>query len=193
MYNFIKGRVAEILTDRVVVENNNIGYEILISNRDINKIYGQEEIKLFTYLHVREDIMQIYGFIDKSDKEIFLQLLDVSKIGTKTAIGKLNQLDANALALALENNDVDTIAKCPGIGKKTAQRMILELKGKLVIGEGASNNKILTSEVSDAYEAMVGLGFDDGTINKIFKKIDNLEKLSTSDIVKIALKELNNA
>lgn len=193
MYNYIKGTVTEILADRLVIENNGMGYEILMSNRDINKIYGKEEIKLFTYLHIREDIMQLYGFIDKSDKDIFLKLIEVSKIGTKTAIGILSQFDADSLALALESNDIDMIAKCPGIGKKTAQRMILELKGKLIISDNKISDNSMTSFVSEAYEAMTGLGFEEKIINKIFNNIENIDKLDTSEIVKIALKEMNNA
>ncbi len=191
MYNFFKGKVVEILTDKIVLENNNIGYEIFLSERDIRSIYDKEEVKVYTYFNVREDAMLLYGFMDKEDKNTFIQLLNVSKVGTKTALSILNKLSSSEITLALENSDVNTISKCPGVGKKTAERIILELKGKLVVSSDIIN--IQNTDMNDAYEAMIGLGFDETSIKKIFKKIDNIDKLSTEEIIKLGLKELGNA
>lgn len=193
MYSYIVGNIAEILEDRVIVENNGIGYEVFLCNRDLLNIYNIKDVKLYTYFHVREDAMQLFGFIENSDKTVFLKLIDVSGVGVKTALGILSTLEADKFMLALENGDVNLISKCPGIGKKTAQRIILELKGKLVTSDKENGIVNISNSVSEAFEGLIGLGFSENDIKKFFKTIPNIDKLDTSEIIKVSLKGINNA
>lgn len=192
MYRYFIGRVEEVLATSIVLEVSNIGYEIFMGELDIQKLRGQVgEVKIYTYTHIREDAFLLFGFINKCDLDVFNKLIDVNGIGSKTAVSIIGNLGAENLITALENNDIQALTKCQGIGKKTAQRMILELKGKLVVEEGSGIN-IPTSNtnIDEAVEALGVLGFQKADINLALKKIEGLEELVTDEIIKIALKQL---
>lgn len=135
--------------------------------------------------------MSVYGFLNKNDKEIFLKLIDVSGIGVKSAIGILSSMNSNELIEALQKGDIAKISKCQGVGKKTAQRMILELQGKLVI-EDSSNFEVI-SYATEAVSALEGLGFSSKDINTVLRSIENINDMDTAEIIKVALKRFGNA
>ena len=131
MISFVKGTVADIGENCLVVENGGIGYEIYMTGQDLRKARIGEEKKIHTFLYVREDILQLYGFFSKDDLGMFKLLIGVNGVGPKGALGILSGISADELRFAVLSDDVKTISKAPGIGKKTAQKMILELKDKL--------------------------------------------------------------
>ena len=135
MISFIKGYVAETTENSVILETDSIGYEIFMTGTAIEETSRmQDKIKIYTYFHVREDTMQLYGFLSRDDLEMFRLLLNVNGIGPKAAMGVLAAITADELRFAVLSDDVKTISRAPGIGKKTAQKLILELKDKLKLG-----------------------------------------------------------
>lgn len=193
MYNYITGKLIEKTTEYIVLDVNGIGYELYLNKRDLMNTFVDDILTVYTHLNVKEDEMSFIGFLDKNDKVIFRRLIEVSGIGVKSAIGILSMFNAEELIMALETGDINLISKCPGVGKKTAQRMILELQGKLVIT--AENNKMTsdTESAKEAFEAMKSLGFNDNDIKKVFNNIEDIDRLDTQDIIKLALKRVNNA
>ena len=131
MISFVKGTVADIGENCLVVENGGIGYEIYMTGQDLGKARIGDEKKIHTFLYVREDILQLYGFFSKDDLGMFKLLIGVNGVGPKGALGILSGISADELRFAVLSDDVKTISKAPGIWKKTAQKMILELKDKL--------------------------------------------------------------
>lgn len=192
MYNYITGKLIEKTTEYIVLDVNGIGYELYLSKRDLSKTFVDDVVTVYTHLNVKEDEMSLIGFLEKNDKIIFRRLIDVSGIGVKSAIGILSMFSAEELIMALETGDVNLISKCPGVGKKTAQRIVLELQGKLVI---TTESKMTsdTESVKEAFEAMKSLGFNDNDIKKVFNNIEDIDRLDTQDIIKLALKRVNNA
>lgn len=192
MYNYITGKLIEKTTEYIVLDVNGIGYELYLSKRDLCKTFVDDVVTVYTHLNVKEDEMSLIGFLEKNDKIIFRRLIDVSGIGVKSAIGILSMFSAEELIMALETGDVNLISKCPGVGKKTAQRIVLELQGKLVI---TTESKMTsdTESVEEAFEAMKSLGFNDNDIKKVFNNIEDIDRLDTQDIIKLALKRVNNA
>ena len=129
MIAYIKGRIAEILEDRVILEAGAIGYNIFMPMASAEAVLRKgDEVKLHTYLNVREDAMQLFGFLTRDDLNTFKLLLGVNGIGPKAALGVLSGLTADELRFAVLADDVKTISRAPGIGKKTAQKLILELQ-----------------------------------------------------------------
>lgn len=192
MYNYITGKLIEKTTEYIVLDVNGIGYELYLSKRDLCKTFVDDVVTVYTHLNVKEDEMSLIGFLEKNDKIIFRRLIDVSGIGVKSAIGILSMFSAEELIMALETGDVNLISKCPGVGKKTAQRIVLELQGKLVI---TTESKMTsdTESMKEAFEAMKSLGFNDNDIKKVFNNIEDIDRLDTQDIIKLALKRVNNA
>ena len=176
MIGYIKGTVDSIFEDRVLVENNGIGYEIYVPGSDLSVMpHSGEEVKLYTYLHVREDLMQLFGFLTHDSLGLFKLLITVSGIGPKGALGILSTMDADTLRFAILANDSKAISRAPGIGKKTAEKLVLELRDKIdadsfISSEGASDAgmAVLSGNISagmqadaskDAIEALVALGY----------------------------------
>ena len=132
MYAYIKGELAEINTDHIVVEAGGIGYQVFISLQTFDYLPSVgENLKIYTYLYLREDAMILYGFLTKDDLELFKLLISVSGIGPKGGLAILSTLEADDLRFAILSGDAKAISKAPGVGGKTAQRVILELKDKL--------------------------------------------------------------
>ena len=132
MISFICGQVADITENSVIIETGGIGYEIFMTGEAIEQAARMEgKVKIHTYFQVREDAMQLYGFWHKDDLQVFRLLLSVNGIGPKAALGVLAGLSADELRFAVLSDDVKTLSRAPGIGKKTAQKLILELKDKL--------------------------------------------------------------
>lgn len=131
MIGYIRGKVTGVFEDFCFLETGGIGYRIYISGRDREVLHVGDEVKLITYLAVREDALTLYGFLEEEAHELFLLLLAVSKIGPKVAMGILSAVKPGQFQIAVQNKDMSVLTKLPGIGKKTAERLILELKDKL--------------------------------------------------------------
>lgn len=196
MYAYIKGTLEEKTTDSIVVETAGIGYKIYVSEHTMEKL-GElgEKIKIYTHYHVREDNISLYGFSSNEELKMFELLLQVSGIGAKTAIAMLSNITPSKFALAIISNDLKTLTKIPGIGNKSAQRMVLELKDKLKTQTAIEeeNEEIVANDnseaISEAGQALQILGYNKNEISKAFDKFDT-HNLSTEELIKEALKLL---
>ncbi len=199
MIAFINGMVAETGKDYVVLEQQGIGY-LVYTPANVPTIVAEGElIKLHTYLHVREDVMQLFGFLRKSDLDMFKLLITVSGIGPKGALGVLSVLDANDLKFAILSGDAKTIATAPGIGKKTAEKTVLELKDKVKLEDAfeerleamsEKNTDSLQQVRQDASEALVALGYSQTEALKAIRKVDGAKDMDVETLLKAALKHL---
>ncbi|MDG3582582.1 Holliday junction branch migration protein RuvA [Galbibacter pacificus] len=193
MITQISGRLIEKNPTDVVVECNGVGYEVHISLYTYSKISSDENIKLYTHLLIREDSHTLFGFFDKGEREIFRLLISVSGIGASTARTMLSSLEPLQVRDAIASNDVATIQSIKGIGAKTAQRVIIDLKDKIV--KIYNIDEILTS-VNNTYKgealsALEVLGFSRKQAEKVVDKIVKTDpNLSVEDIIKNALKNL---
>ena len=179
MYAFFKGKIEEIFKDRVIVEVNDIGYEILMPESDIYTLNIGDLVKIYTYLHVREDDMRLFGFKSNEGLNIFKKLITVSGVGPKVALGIISNVDIENLCVAIAMEDVGALKSVPGIGPKMAQKIIFELKDK-VLKEQADVVKIKAKEVNnknidEAMTALEVLGYTQKQIKdvinmKIMKK-----------------------
>ena len=197
MISYISGIYAGHSTDAVVIECGGIGFCIRVPETVLNRLPAKNsEFKLYTYLHVKEDAMQLYGFISKEEQEMFELLIGVSGIGPKGALGILSM---DTLRFAIYAQDAKTIAKAPGIGIKTAQKMILELKDKIsladtlgeqsaMVSAGAVDSKTNANR-AEAIEALTALGFSASEAVKAVSGVKDIETLSTEAIIKAALKK----
>ncbi len=195
MYAFISGTVEETDLTGVVINNNGIGYYIQCPTSVLNSVSVGENAKIYTYQHVREDAIILYGFINKEDRTMFLRLISVSGIGPKIALQVLSSLSASELAIILVGGDASMLTKVPGIGKKTAQRLILELREKVDNDElvNASVNKATTfnsTMISDAIYALNALGY---TSQEAAKAVEAVvpDCKDTESIIKAVLKNLD--
>lgn len=201
MISYIKGILEYACDEFIIIESNNIGYEIKIPMSAIENLPSiGEMIKIHTYLYVREDAMMLYGFTTRDDLEVFKKLITVNGIGPKGALGVLSTITPDELRFAIIADDVKTISKAPGIGKKTAQKLILELKDKLKLKdyeEGISSeinsethNLVGSNIKNDAIAALVALGYSSTDAIKAIRTIDVTEITTVEDIIKGALKKL---
>lgn len=206
MIAYIRGSVSFLEPEEglVVLETGGIGYQILISGRDFDLLPGVgEEVRLYTYLQVREDGLQLYGFFTKEDQKLFKLLIGVSGIGPKGALGILTALSADDLRFAVLADDAKTISRAPGIGHKTAQKLILELKDKLKLEE-AFEAKVekanmgvraaasgLTDAKNEAVEALTALGYSASDALKAVRQAEIHEDMGVEEILKAALKHMS--
>lgn len=181
MYSYFKGEIIGVNTANIVVDINNIGYEIVVPN-PFTYQEGNEE-KIYTYLHVREDVMCLYGFKTEVEKLFFMKLLSVKGIGPKSALAILASGNVGEIASAIDAGDDAKLTKYPGIGPKAAKQIVLDLKGKLVVSEVDNSNSY-----DDVVEALLALGYKK---KEIEKHVKNLESgLSESEAIKIVLQQL---
>ncbi len=195
MYAFIEGFVEETDLTGVVLNNNGIGYYIQCPTSVLNSVSVGEKVKIYTYQHVREDAIILYGFMNKEDRTMFLRLISVSGIGPKIALQVLSSLSASELAIILVGGDASMLTKVPGIGKKTAQRLILELREKVDNDElvNASVNKANnynSTMISDAIYALNALGYSSQEAAKAVEAVAPNCK-DTEGIIKAVLKNLD--
>ena len=176
MIDYIKGTVAELSPAELVLENNGIGYSILISLQTYQGLQEKKEAKVFIFHYLREDIEEYYGFATKDERELFELLISVSGIGVASARMMLSSLSAEEIRQAILSEDVARIKSVKGIGVKSAQRMIIELKDKVVKGEGADSSELFggaarSEIVEEASRALVMLGFAKPAVNKAIQAI----------------------
>jgi len=194
MISYIIGDIREINEDSFIIENNNMGYLIKSSLSTLAIIELNNEYKIYTSLQVREDDMSLYGFYSKDELDMFLLLTSVSSIGPKNAIGVLSSLGVEDIKLAIVNNDIDTLTKAKGIGKKTASRIILELMDKVklmpsVDKETIKSSSTMNEDMDVAKEALENLGYAQNDIERVLLELKNSD-LSLENLVKESLKRL---
>ena len=200
MIAFVRGTAVDMTENSVIVEAGGIGYEIYMTGTDLSQIHMGEEVKIHTYFNVREDAMQLYGFRSKDDLQMFKLLLGVNGVGPKAAVGVLAGITADELRFAILSDDMKTLSKAPGIGKKTAQKLILELKDKMKL-EDAFELKLAheqeraavgAGEVSDgrqeAVEALVALGYSSADALRAVRKVTDVAPDDVEGLLKAALK-----
>ena len=194
MYSYIKGRIEYKATDYFVMDNNGMGYKIFSSLSTIDKLEIGQEAKAYTYMYVREDLICLYGFSSPEELRVFELLISVSGIGPKVASAVLSSLSPSKFGLALITGDVQVLKSVPGIGLKTAQRMILELKDKMKTNEVLDVPQVeicnSNDSVSEAINALQVLGYSAVEAMKVLKSID-VNNLGVEDIIKQSLKNLS--
>lgn len=199
MIGFVKGRIDEITEDNVVVDIGGIGCNVKISGETAAQLSGiNEEVKLYTYTCVREDSFQLYGFLTRDDLEIFKKLITVNGIGPKGGLAILSVMSADNLRFAIISGDAAAIAKAPGIGKKTAERVILDLKDKVSIEDTfvsgkmtQSNEKTADNQAKkEAVEALTALGYSASDALHAVNMVSFEEGMSVETILKLALKNM---
>ena len=200
MIAYIKGELVETLPGSVILDVHGIGYRIYISGRESEQLTKMgSQVKLHTYFHVKEDAMQLYGFQHKDDLEVFSLLLGISGIGPKGALAILSVMTTDDLRFAVLGDDAKAIAKAPGVGTKTAQRLILELKDKMSLedafeqkfektGEPAENHAQGTK--NEAVQALVALGYSSSEALRALNGIEITEETDVEEILKMALKNM---
>lgn len=200
MYAYIKGILAEVNTDSIVIENQGIGYQVYVSLQALEELPAiGMEVKVYTYLYVREDAMVLFGFPDREDLKMFQMLLTVSGVGPKGALGILSALSGDDLRFAILSGDSKAIAKAPGIGAKTAQRVILELKDKVSLEDAfetktahiAGGNVTVNGTVkNEAIQALVALGYSSSEAMKAVSQVEISQEHKVEDVLKLALKHM---
>ena len=193
MYSYIKGIVEEIEKDYIVIENSGIGYKINVSSNTIKNLSISQNTKIYTKLIVREDDMYLCGFYSKEEMNMFELLTSISKIGPKIGISILSNITPKEMNGYILNSEINKISKLPGIGKKTAERIVLELKDKVdktnvYYEETLIENSIsssITDEIDEAIEALISLGYSKQEAVEAISKCD--KKLSVEEKIKKSL------
>ncbi len=203
MIAFLKGEIADLTEGSVVLDVNGVGYEVLVPGQLLSMLEGiGSRVKLYTYMQVREDAVVLFGFLTKDDLQMFRLLTGVSGVGPKAGLNILSTLGADDLRFAILADDVKRIAKTPGIGAKTAQKIILELKDKLDLQdvfEKKSASGQITPEaaaaagsqvVQEAVEALVALGYGSTEALKAVRSVQPGEDMDVETVLKEALKRM---
>lgn len=187
MIAFVRGKIFQTTNDYVVLENHGIGYQIFTPNPKQYEL--DHELLLFTYQHVREDAILLYGFKDMESYELFLRLIDVKGLGCKSALNMLSIGQPSKIIEAVETGDVAYLKSCPGIGAKTAQQIVLDLKGKLV-ATPASVKEILNQDLQDAHDALIALGYRPAEVKGVLKEVSKQDYQNTDGAIRFALSYL---
>lgn len=201
MIAYVDGIVEDISEDNAVIDVNGIGYNVKISSDTASRLPGiGERIRLYTYTCVREDAFSLYGFLTRNDLDIFKKCITVNGIGPKGALAILSVMDADTLRYAIVSGDAKAISKAPGIGARTAERLILDLKDKVKIDAdminreiaqvSAGNTSLDNPQLKEAVEALVSLGYGQTEAVKAVKHVENAEHMDSGALLKAALKNI---
>lgn len=201
MFEYIKGTVAHLYPGYIVIDNQGIGYKILMANPFRYTDQMSQETLIYVYQDVKQDSMQLFGFKTMQEKNLFLKLINVSGIGPKSALAILANDNHQGFVQAIEDNNVTFLTKFPGVGKKTAQQIVLDLKGKLSEFEGKDGNGLEGQQAFDmpegsnqsfeeAIEALLALGYTKKDVARVRKQFDDRKKLSTDAYIREALSYL---
>lgn len=203
MISYIKGELAEISEQSVVVECGGIGYEISVPASAASELlHIGSEVKIYTYLYVREDAVNLYGFLTRDDLAVFKMLIGVNGIGPKGALGILSAITPDDLRFAILADDVKTIAKAPGIGAKTAQKMIIELRDKMKLSDvfeqklmheqgGEQDIQNASGDIRhEAIQALVALGYSTAEATKAVRRVEPSDDMTVEMLLKEALKRI---
>lgn len=192
MISYIKGEVVKKGIDYLILENNNIGYYISTSLSTLNRVGEKEKAVLLTYMHIREDLIALYGFMTQDEIDLFKKLISVNGIGPKAGLSVLSTYETNTVKEIILKEDAVRLSKVPGIGKKTASKIILELKDKVGTAEELQGGEIsaVSNEMNDVSDALTALGFSPAEVKRTLENM-NLSGKSENDIIKEALKNMN--
>ena len=195
MFNYISGTIAHIFGNTVVVDVNGIGYEILATTRTTEDLTIGQNAKLFTYLQVREDGVSLFGFATLEEKTMFLNLISVSGVGPKVAQSILSGMDSNSLAYAIYNSDTKLLTKIKGRGKKTAERLVLELREKVMVDASQIDTPIakhldspLTKEMQNAIAVLCSLGKSQQDAEKLVDAASKLGATTAEELINMAFR-----
>lgn len=199
MYEYLTGLVTVVAPQYIVVDVNGVGYKLLVANPYRYQEDQTKKVQVYVYQAVREDNISLFGFTDQNEKNLFMQLINVSGIGPKSALAILANPDHQGLVDAITNNNVSYLTKFPGIGKKTASQIVLDLRDKLT--NESSNSLFATTqltvdatvnrELKDALEALAALGYKERDIKKVQKTLMKEEQMATDEYLRQALRLLN--
>ena len=199
MYEYLTGLVTVVAPQYIVVDVNGVGYKLLVANPYRYQENRTKKVQVYVYQAVREDNISLFGFTDQNEKNLFMQLINVSGIGPKSALAILANPDHQGLVDAITNNNVSYLTKFPGIGKKTASRIVLDLRDKLT-NESSSSlfattqltvDATVNRELKDALEALAALGYKERDIKKVQKTLMKEEQMATDEYLRQALRLLN--
>jgi Holliday junction DNA helicase RuvA len=198
MFSYLKGTLVEMESQQqIILDVNGIGYSVIVPTSLIPNLPSKgTEIKLYVYLAVRQDGLELYGFIDKEERILFEKLISVSGIGPKGAISMLSVLTPTQLALAIATGDIKTLSTAPGVGKKTSQRIILELKEKIdkafLSNSKPSYDELIVADgpMKEAIQALIALGYQANDARRALDSVDSPNE-DTSTLVRLALKALD--
>lgn len=200
MIAYVNGIIEDIAEDNVVIDVGGLGYNVRISSDTAAKLPGVgAQVRLYTYTCVREDAFLLYGFLSRNDLEIFKKCITVNGIGPKGALAILSVMDADSLRFAILSGDTKAISKAPGIGARTAERLILELKDKLKIDDSMIDREIAATagnpvadsdQKREAVEALVSLGYGRTESIKAVNAIEGIEAMDSGAVLKAALKKM---
>ncbi len=192
MISFIRGKVQDLDDDTICIDVNGIGYSVFSSADAISKAVPGETIKLYTKMMVREDSMSLYGFAQKDELRLFEKLITVSRVGPKVALGILSSMPPARFAALVTGGNVEELTHIPGIGKKTGERIILELKDKLDTFVEDSMQRPVSDNRKEAMEALIALGFSAAGVRRALSEIDENEASDTAQLIKLCLKILKS-
>lgn len=196
MFAYLKGIIEEITEDNLVIDVNNVGYNVRISSGTAQLLPPKgEEVKIYTYTLVREDMFCLYGFLTRDDLEIFRKLITVSGIGPKGGLSILSVMDSDSLRYAIISGDAKAISKAPGIGARSAERIILELRDKiempgLAAGTADSESRASDSVRQETAEALASLGYSASDALRAINRIQGAENMDTEELLRAALKNM---
>ena len=199
MYEYLTGLVTVVAPQYIVVDVNGVGYKLLVANPYRYQENRTKKVQVYVYQAVREDNISLFGFTDQNEKNLFMQLINVSGIGPKSALAILANPDHQGLVDAITNNNVSYLTKFPGIGKKTASQIVLDLRDKLT-NESSSSlfattqltvDATVNRELKDALEALAALGYKERDIKKVQKTLMKEEQMAPDEYLRQALRLLN--
>ena len=193
MYEYFNGELADILPTAIVIEVHGVGYQVVFANPYRLQDSLKKQIKVLVQQVVREDSITLYGFISSEERELFQRLISVSGIGPKSAMSILANDDTEGFVNAVESGNVTYLTKFPGVGKKTAQQIILDLKGKFeALPEETTKAVVSTNQATleEAKDALLGLGYSAKEITKIWKSLEAAAPSTTQEALKVAFKLL---
>jgi len=193
MIGYLNGKISHLLIDYCLINVNGVGYRVFIAGSTRAKLSVGSTVTLFTYLNVREDAMLLYGFYTQAEYDLFLKLLSVSGIGPKVALGMMSAITVENLSKAIQQKQIGVLTKLPGIGKKSAERLILELKDKVQTADDIVMFDVIdtghggTDVISEASQALFALGYTQAEITPLLRKAMDFK--TVEDVIKFALKE----
>jgi Holliday junction DNA helicase RuvA len=192
MIGFLSGKTISIKPTQLLLDVNGVGYQIFIPISTFEKIAENSAVSLFIYTYIREDIINLYGFYSEQEKQMFEMLISISGIGPKVALSILSGITVDDLSHAILNGNIGRLVSIPGVGRKTAERIVLELKSKVSEFEIDSTNQIDYSLIQQAITALVTLGYNQKNSEKVVRGLLALHpSLSLEDIIKKSLAEFN--
>lgn len=197
MYASFKGNIESKFKDRIILEVNDIGYEIYLPESEIDLLNEDQEVKIFTYLQVREDDMKLFGFLSRETLEFFKKLISVSGVGPKVALGIISNISASDMCIAIATENIVALKSIPGIGPKMAQKIVFELKDKVLkeqmedIKTKTSKVALLNENVKEAITALQVLGYTEKQVKEVINRIE-INDDSVENIIRKVLKEMQN-